>query len=51
MGKVIVENNEKTVYRYDASAKTFKIAAYVLFGLAGTMVIFAIFWFTQFMEL
>ncbi|MCH7613078.1 MAG: hypothetical protein IIB95_05565 [Candidatus Marinimicrobia bacterium] len=50
MGKIKAEKGEKTIYRYDASAKTFKIAAYVLFGLAGTMVIFSIFWFTQFME-
>jgi len=50
MGKIILEDGEKPVFRYDASAKTFKIAAYVLFGLAGSMVIFSIFWFTQFME-
>ena len=50
MGKVSLEDGEKPVYRYDASAKTFKIAAYILFGLAGTMVIFSIFWFKQFME-
>ncbi|MFQ6678450.1 MAG: hypothetical protein ACE5D0_09030 [Fidelibacterota bacterium] len=50
MGKITVEDGEKIVYRYDASARTFKVAAYILFGMAGGFVIIAIFWFAQFME-
>lgn len=48
MGKVTVEDGEKTVYRYDASAKTFKNAAFLLFALAGGMIVVAIIWFTNF---
>ncbi len=48
MGKVTVEDGEKTVYRYDASASTFKKAALVLIALAAGMLIVAIFWFTNF---
>ncbi len=50
MGKITVDHGEKTVYRYDASARTFKYAAYILFGLAGSLVMISIFWFTQFTE-
>lgn len=46
MGKVTIEDGEKTVYRYDASAKTFKNAAIFLVALAGALLIFAAIWLT-----
>jgi len=48
MGKVTIEDGDKTVYRYDASAKTFKSAAILLFTLAAGMVVVAIIWFSNF---
>ncbi len=48
MGKVTVEDGEKTVYRYDASASTFKRAALLLVALAVGMIIVAIVWFLNF---
>jgi|TARA_B100001079_G_scaffold44477_1_gene35773 hypothetical protein len=48
MGKVTVEDGNKTVFRYDASARTFKKAALLLFTLASGMIIVAIIWFANF---
>jgi hypothetical protein len=51
MGKVTVEDGDKTVYRYDASARTFKKAALFLFTLAAGMIVVAFIWFFNFMGL
>lgn len=51
MGKVTIEEGDKTVYRYDASASTFKKAALILFTLAAGMIVVAIIWFSNFMDL
>ncbi len=48
MSKVTIEEDEKTVYRYDASARTFKKAAILLLFLAGGMMIFAVVWFSYY---
>jgi hypothetical protein len=48
MGKVTIEDGEKTIYRYDASAKTFKNAAILLVTLAAGMVVVAIIWLSNF---
>ncbi len=48
MGKVTIEDGEKTVYRYDVSAKTFKNAAILLFTLAAGMVVVALIWLYNF---
>ncbi len=48
MGKVTVEDGNKTVYRYDASSSTFRKAALLLFTLAAGMIIVAIIWFSNF---
>ena len=48
MGKVTIDEGEKTVYRYDASARTFKKASLLLFTLAAGMIVVAIIWFSNF---
>ncbi len=48
MGKVTINDGNKTVYRYDANARTFKIAALALIGLATVLIVFAVFWIKQF---
>jgi hypothetical protein len=49
MGKVTIEEGDKTVYRYDASARTFKKAALLLLTLAAGMIVVAFIWFSNFM--
>lgn len=50
MGKVTIEEADKTVYRYDASSSTFKKAALILFTLAAGMIVVAFIWFSNFMD-
>lgn len=39
-----MNNNTKTVYRYDSGGKGFRKVAFVLMALAGLLAIFGIFW-------
>ncbi|MEA1881004.1 MAG: hypothetical protein U9N31_01170 [Candidatus Marinimicrobia bacterium] len=34
----------KTVYRYDSGGKGFRKTALILFGLAGVLAVFGVFW-------
>jgi len=39
-----MDDNSKTVYRYDSGGKGFRKVAFLLMGLAGVLAIFGIFW-------
>ena len=39
-----MDDNSKTVYRYDSGGKGFRKVALLLMGLAGLLAIFGIFW-------
>ena len=39
-----MDDNSKTVYRYDSGGKGFRKVAFLLMGLAGVLAIFVIFW-------
>ncbi len=41
-----MNDNIKTVYRYDAGGRGFRKAAIILFGLAGALGVFGIYWIT-----
>ena len=39
-----MNNNLKTVYRYDSGQKGFRKAAIILMGLAALLAVFGVFW-------